>query len=223
MFIFFCGSLPSQVDMRGLDLLCHCKKEIRMKPKTAAAHMIISGASLPIPVWSSVCVLWKQSALWVFCPTHQAKPGAPQKRWEWGKFTRPQILSRTLTRTHANAYTYRVCTCSQLSNAGPNSSYTCAHIQSMYTVMHWAVKILISERWHEEHHISLTLVCLFCWSPSLSFVHSATSSFVPLVISPPSSPPFLVLSFFISCYSATPLVPAECTWVTLLRWQPGGR
>lgn len=62
--------------------------------------------------------------------------------------------------------------------------------------------------------VSSSLVTPFC----LSSVHSISSSpFVPSSFRLPHLHP----SSFISSCSAPPLVPAECTWVTLSRWQPG--
>lgn len=165
-----------------------------------------------MPAWSPVCVLWKQSALWVFYPTHQAKPGAPQKRGDWAKFTHAQILNYTHTHTHG------VWTCSKLSNARILRIH--AHTYGVHC--------------HAPSCENLDKCMNSSTSLSTVSVSSADPSLRPL--SPPSPPPplfrchfaslistFSVLSDFISSYSAPPLVPAECTWVTLLRWRLWGR
>lgn len=134
-----------------------------------------------MPAWSSVCVLWKQSALWVFYPTHQAKPGAPQKRGDWAKFTHAQILYYTHTRIHME--------CEHARSSAMPEFYAYVRTHTEYTVMLRAVKILISA-WTAAR---LSRQCL---SPLLT----PLSVLCPLrlllllcsvVISPPSSPPFL--------------------------------
>lgn len=121
-----------------------------------------------MPAWSPVCVLWKQSALWVFYPTHQAKPGAPQKRGDWAKFTHAQILNYTHTHTH------EVCTCSKLSNAW------ILRIHAHTYGVHCHAPSCENLDKCMNSSTSLSTVCLLCWPLSPSFVPSiSSSSFVP--------------------------------------------
>lgn len=113
--------------MGGLGILLLCKKEIRMKPKTAAAHMIISGASLPCRP-DPLCVSCENKRhCGCFIPPNETKPGAPHEPEDWAKFTHAQIPSNTVTRTHIGGfYTYVVHT----------HTHTVASLESLSPLCH---------------------------------------------------------------------------------------
>ncbi len=180
MFVFFSGSLQSRVDMRGLSILGLCKKEISMKPKTAAAHMIISGASLPCRP-DPLCVCCENNRhCGCFVPPTRRNLEPHRSEWERAKFTHAQTLNYTHThiRTHAYAYTHGVWTCSKLST----------YASRVHCLALSCGKILISAR--TAARLSLSAHCLSPLLTPLSVLCPLhLLLFCSLVISPPSSPP----------------------------------
>ena len=192
MFIFFFGSLQSQVDMRGLSILRLCKKEIRMKPKTAAAHMIISGASLPCrPDPLCVCCENNRHCGCFIPPT---RPNLEPHRSEGSG------QSSHMHKSHACTHACLECEHAQSSARPGFYAYMCSRTEDNVTL--WALKILISA-WTAAR-LSIYSVCLLCWPLSLGLISSPP--FVPSSSHFPHLHPFcpLLLYLLLFCSSTCP-------------------
>lgn len=84
-----------------------------------------------MPAWSSVCVLWKQLVLWVFCPTHRVRPGAPQSWGEWDSLHMHKSWA-----VHTCTHTLMECEHAQSSAVPGFFSYTykCTHTEYVHTL-----------------------------------------------------------------------------------------
>lgn len=165
-----------------------------MKPKTAATHMIISGASLPC--WPDpLCVCCENNRhCGCFVPPirRNLEPHRSEGSGQSSQCTNPKL--------HTHACTW--------SSAMPGF-YTYMYTLTEYTVTLRAVKI--HDSMNSSTSLSLCTVSVFSADPSLCPLSTPSPpSFVPSSFHLPHLHPFCPFLLYL-LYSAHPLVPAECT------------